>query len=122
MNETARDTVKNFYGSAARKEDQWQDYLGEDVSFSVAAEKKFEGKDVFIKTYTTFLQAVEKIDIQKLFVEGNTVCAIVAYDYVSPNGTSFHQTDAEVWELAGGKIVSFTVYYDATEFRELMAH
>jgi len=121
MGETAKDIIKSFYTSAAKKENQWQECLGDTVSFSVAAEKKFEGKETFIKTYTTFLQAVEKIDIRQLFVEGNTVCAIVSYDYVSPHGTKFHQTDAEVWELADGKIISFTVYYDATEFRNLMA-
>ncbi len=121
MNETVKEIVERFYRSAAQKDDKWQEYLADNVSFSVAAKEKFVGKEMFIKAYTAFLQSVEKLEVRQLFIDNDTACAIINYDYISSNSVTFRQDDAEVWKVADGKIVSFTLYYDETEYRALMA-
>ena len=120
MHETTEEIIKNFYDSATEKSDKWQANLADEVSFSVAAEKKFAGKETFIKTYTMVLQAVERMDVKQLIVEGNTACAIVGYDYISPTKAKLHQDVAEVWNVVDGKITSFTLYYDESEYRSFM--
>jgi ketosteroid isomerase-like protein len=120
MGKTAKEIIKNFYESAAKKSDKWQENLADGVSFSVASEKKFAGKETFIKTYTAVLQVVEKMDVKKLIAEGDTICAIVSYDYLSPTKAKLHQDVAEIWNVEDGKITSFSLYYDETEYRSFM--
>lgn len=120
MGETTKAVIKQFYDSAAAKSGEWQQYLADEVSFSVAAVQKFAGKETFVKTYTMVLQAVEKMEVKQLIAEGNTACAIVAYDYVSSAGAKLHQDVAELWNVADGKITSFTLYYDESEYRAFM--
>ncbi|HSW77285.1 MAG TPA: nuclear transport factor 2 family protein [Candidatus Chromulinivoraceae bacterium] len=120
MDATAKEIIKNFYDSAAKKSDKWQENLADEVSFSVASEKKFAGKETFIRTYTAVLQAVEEMDVKQLITGGDTVCAIVSYDYISPMKARLHQEVAEVWKVVDGKIASFTLYYDEGEYRSFI--
>lgn len=120
MNETTKELINEFYRSAAAKDDKWQQMLADEVSFSLAAKKLFTGKESFIKTYTNFLQSVESLEVRRIFIDGDTACAIVGYNYVSPSGGRLQQDDAEVWTVMDGKIVDFTLYYDQAEYRSFI--
>ena len=93
-NETAGELVKELYKSAAAKDDAWQELLADDVSFCIGAKKLFTGKESFLKAYAKFLQSVESVSVQRVFVDGDTACAILSYVYVSPSGAHLQHDDA----------------------------
>ena len=117
----AADIIRNFYESLAQKTDAWQRDLAEDVVFADASNRlRAEGRDAFIQSFTGFLRAVERVQLQQLIVDGTDAAAVVSYDYVSPSGGRLHQDDAEVWKIVDGKIAALTIYFDITEFRTFM--
>ena len=110
-----------FYESLAQKTDAWQRELAADVVFADASKKlQAEGRDAFIQSFTSFLRAVERVEVRQLIVDGNDAAAVVSYDYVSPSGGRLHQDDAEIWKIVAGKIMALTIYFDITEFRAFM--
>lgn len=118
---TVKEIIQNFYNDVAQKNSEWQKYLAPDILFSDANKKLHaEGKEAFIQSFNNFLLAVQCVQLKDLIIEGDTVCAIVSYDYVSPKGTELHQDVAEVWRVVNGKIVALTIYFDLTEFRNFM--
>lgn len=118
---TVKEIIQNFYNGLARKNDQWQKDLASDIVFSDASKKLHaEGKEAFVQSFTSFLRAVENVQMKQLIVEGSDACAVVGYDYISPKGTKLHQDDAEVWKVVDGKIVALAIYFDITEFRSFM--
>jgi ketosteroid isomerase-like protein len=113
--------IRNFYESLAQKTDGWQRDLAENVVFADASTRLHaEGRDAFIQSFTSFLRAVERVELQWLIVDGSDAAAIVSYDFVSPTGGKLHQDDAEVWKIADGKIAALTIYFDITEFQTFM--
>ena len=115
------DIIRNFYGSLAQKTDAWQRDLAANVVFADASKRLCaEGRDAFIQSFTGFLRAVERVQLQQLLVDGADAAAVVSYDYVSPTGAKLHQGDAEIWKLVDGKIAALTIYFDITEFRTFM--
>lgn len=117
-----REVIQSFYNGLDRKDDSWQENLSDDVLFSGGNQKLHEeGKSAFIQSYVPFLRSVESVQVKQIIVEGVDACAVVGYDYVSPTGAKLHQEDAEVWKVVEGKIVSLTIYFDITEYRNFMA-
>src|SRR5690348_10493188 len=115
------DIIRNFYESLVQKTDAWQRDLAEDVVFADASKRLHaEGRDAFIQSFTGFLRAVERVQLEQLIVDGNDAAAVVSYDYLSPTGGRLHQDDAEIWKIADGKIAALTIYFDITEFRSFM--
>ncbi len=113
--------IRNFYEGLAKKNDQWQENLADNVQFSDASKRLHaEGRDAFIQSFTPFIKSVESVEMKQLIVENGDACAVVGYDYVSPKGAKLHQDDAEVWKVTDGKIASLTIYFDITEFRSFM--
>ncbi len=118
---TVKEILQNFYESLAKKNNDWQKNLSEDVVFSDASNRLHaEGKDAFIQSFTGFLRSIERVQVQQFIIEGTNACAVVSYDYISPKGNKLHQDDAEVWKIADGEIESLTIYFDITEFRAFM--
>ena len=113
--------VQRFYEGLARKDSSWQDSLAEGVAFSDASGKLgAQGREAFVQSFSGFLQAVERVQLRQLIVEGPNAAAVVGYDYVNPAGGRLHQDDAEVWKIEDGQVVSLTIYFDITEFRGFM--
>ena len=118
---TMQAIITSFYDGLAQKNNEWQKNVSESIVFSDASQKLHaEGKEAFIQSFTTFLRAVEKVHMKQLIVEETNACAVVSYDYVSPQGGKLHQDDAEIWKVVDGKIVALTIYFDITEFRSFM--
>ena len=114
--------VTAFYEGLARKDGSWQEHLGEDVDFSDASGKlKARGREAFIESFSSFLRAVERVEVRRLIVAGDEAAAVVVYEYVNRKGEHLEQTDAEVWRVEGGEIAALTIYFDITEFREFMS-
>ena len=118
---TVKEILQSFYNSLAKKNNDWQKNLSEEVVFSDASQKLHaEGKNAFTQSFTGFLRAVENVQVKQVIIEDTNACALVSYDYISPNGNKLHQDDAEVWKITGGMIESLTIYFDITEFRNFM--
>jgi len=116
-----QEVIRNFYVGLALKTDDWQRDLAEDVVFADASKKlQAEGRAAFIQSFTGFLRAVERVELQQLIVDGDDAAAVVSYDYVTPSGGRLHQDDAEIWKVVDGRIVALTIYFDITEFRSFM--
>jgi ketosteroid isomerase-like protein len=116
-----RDVVQRFYDGLARRDSSWHGNLSENVAFSDASGKlNAQGRDAFVESFSGFLRAVDKVQLNQLIVEGPNAAAVVSYDYVNPAGGRLHQDDAEVWKVENGQIVSLTIYFDITEFRGFM--
>lgn len=116
-----KEILQSFYADLAKKNDEWQKNLSENVVFSDASKRLHaEGKDAFIQSFTGFLRAVAKVQPKQYIVEGNNACVVVSYEYISPKGERLHQDDAEVWKVVDGKIEALTIYFDITEFRNFM--
>jgi hypothetical protein len=82
-----QEVIRNFYEGLAHKTDDWQRDLAEDVVFADASKKlQAEGRAAFIQSFTGFLRAVERVELQQLIVDGDDAAAVVSYDYVSPSG------------------------------------
>lgn len=119
----AKETIENFYSSLNRKDDGWQRDLAPNVKFSDASGKlNAEGKEAFIRSFTSFLRGVERVQLKQLILQGSDGAAVVGYDYISPKGNRMHQDDAEVWRIQDGMIAALTIYFDITEFRSFMAN
>jgi ketosteroid isomerase-like protein len=118
---TVQAIITSFYDGLTQKNNEWQKNVSESIVFSDASQKLHaEGKEAFIQSFTTFLRAVEKVHMKQLIVEETNACAVVSYDYISPQGGKLHQDDAEIWKVVDGKIVALTIYFDITEFRSFM--
>ena len=113
--------VEHFYQGLDRKDGSWQRDLADDVAFSDASGRlRADGRDAFIQSFTTFLRAVEQVEVRSLIVDGPNAAAVVGYDYRNPKGDSLHQDDAEIWRVEDGKVKALTIYFDITEFRTFM--
>jgi ketosteroid isomerase-like protein len=87
---------------------------------SLHDEFEFQGPIDTFSSPAPFLEAlrqlhhiVERVDVKKMFVDGNDVC--VLYDMVTrtPAGTAFI---AEWYRVAGDKIASMRAVFDARPF------
>lgn len=118
---SVEDVIQRYYHALAQRNDEWQQDVAADVIFSDASKRLHaEGREAFVQSFTNFLRAVETVQLKQLIVQGPNACAVVSYDYVSPQGAKLHQEDAEVWKVVDGKIVALTIYFDITEFRDFM--
>lgn len=116
-----KEIVQRFYYGLARKDNSCQNMLSDDVEFSDASGRlRALGREGFVQSFTSFLRAVDKVEVKQLIVEEANAAAVVSYDYFNPKGDKLHQDDAEVWRVDDGAISSLTIYFDITEFRGFM--
>jgi len=79
-----------------------------------------EGKEAVTKSFDRFLQAVQAVRVKHMIVENEDACAIVSYNFVSPQGNKLTLDVAEIWKDKDGKLGSLTIYFDIAEFRKFM--
>jgi len=76
----------------------------------------FTTADEYLESLKKLASIVQRIDLKKVFVDGDDVC--VLYDMVTstPAGTAFI---AEWYQVKGGKIAALRVVFDARPFAAL---
>jgi len=76
----------------------------------------FNTADEYLASLKQLAAIVQRIDLKKVFVDGDDVC--VLYDMVTntPAGTAFI---AEWYQVAGGQITALQVVFDARPFAAL---
>ncbi|HUC77007.1 MAG TPA: nuclear transport factor 2 family protein [Vicinamibacterales bacterium] len=114
----AADIVQGFIGAmgkgdfvAARK------FLDSDLSFQGPIET-FHQADPYLESLRKLHHVVERVDMKKMFVDGDDVCLL--YDMVTktPAATAFI---AEWHHVTGDKISAIRVVFDARPFAAMFA-
>jgi hypothetical protein len=109
----AGQVVQGFMGAmgrgdfaAARK------YLDDNLSFRGPIDA-FDKPEPYLQALEKLHKMVERVDMKKMFVDGNDVCLL--YDLVTntPAGTSFV---CEWMQVRGERIASIRVVFDARPF------
>lgn len=79
----------------------------------------FHTADEYLRSLQRLATIIQRIDLQKVFEDGDDVC--VLYDMVTntPAGTAFI---VEWYQVAGGKIARLRAVFDARPFAPLFAH
>ena len=117
---TTKEIVQNFYHALSQK-NGWRALLYEDIIFTDSGLKIHEeGKEAVTKSFDRFLQAVQAVRVKHMIVENEDACAIVSYNFVSPQGNKLTLDVAEIWKDKDGKLGSLTIYFDIAEFRKFM--
>jgi hypothetical protein len=110
---SAGQVVQGFMGAmgkgdfaAARK------YLDDNLSFRGPFDS-FDKPEPYLQALEQLHKIVKRVDMKKMFVDGNDVCLL--YDLVTntPAGTSFV---CEWMQVNGDKIASIRVVFDARPF------
>ena len=114
----ARDVVTGF--QAAMGKDDWagaRRHLADKFQF-VGPFESLSNPDDYLTALRRLHPIVERVDVKKVFVDGDDVC--VLYDLVtnSPAGTAFI---AEWHHVHAGKIDAIRVVFDARPFAPMMA-
>jgi len=98
--------------AAARK------LLHDDLSFEGPIER-FSSPEPYLEALKKLHHIVQRVDVRKMFSDGNDVC--ILYDMVTntPAGTAFI---AEWYQVRGDKIAAIRVVFDARPFAAMFAN
>jgi len=101
---------KGDFGAARR-------YLHDNLSFHGPLDS-FDKPERYLEALAKFHQVVERVDMKKMFIDGNDVCLL--YDVVTktPAGTAFV---CEWYKVKGEKIAELRTVFDARPFAAMFA-
>jgi hypothetical protein len=111
--------LDTYYEGIARKTVGRQP-LSDTIKFNSRATTS-EGKDAYVEATTRFLRAVKSASRKEILIDGDTACAWVAYDLVSPKGSQTSLDVLEIWTEQEGRLNSCTIYFDTAAFRTFIA-
>jgi len=117
----ARELIGTYYYSLNQKDNKWQGLYSDDAVFSDASQTlNAIGKAAVIQSFVPFLKGVAGVNVKRMIVDGEDVCAIVGYEYINPKGNKMNQDVAEVWKVKGEKLAALTIFFDLTAYRAFM--
>ena len=92
-------------------------YLDDNLSFQGPIET-FQEADPYLESLKKLHHIIDRVEMKKMFVDGDDVCLL--YDMVTktPAGTAFI---AEWHQMKGGKIAAIRVVFDARPFAAMFA-
>ena len=110
---SARETVDNY--QAALEKGDFADarkLMQDDLTFQGPLDT-FSTADQYLETRKRLAAIIQRIDLKKVFVDGDDVC--VLYDMITntPAGTAFI---VEWYEVKAGKIAAIHAVFDARPF------
>jgi limonene-1,2-epoxide hydrolase len=110
---SARDVVHRFHAAIGAKDfAAARRLLLDDLSFEGPLDT-FHNADDYIAAIKKLSRIVKRIEIKKLFVDGNDVCVLYDMNTNTPAGTSFI---SEWFRIKGNKISEVRVVFDARSF------
>jgi len=110
---SAGQVVQSFMGAMGKGDfAEARRYLHDNLSFRGPIDT-FDKPEPYLQALGKLHKMVERVDMKKMFVDGNDVCLL--YDLVTntPAGTSFV---CEWMQVRGDKIASIRVVFDARPF------
>ena len=114
---TTRETVQAYF-DALKRRDGWERFLGDGVTFTsfTSPPKRLEGKEAFLGSTRRFYSSIDTFELRDLLVDGAKACALTTYRLRGPDGKSFASDVAEIFTVTGGRIDSFSIYFDSAPF------
>jgi hypothetical protein len=109
----ADQVVQSFMGAMGKGDfTEARRYLHDNLSFEGPIDT-FDKPEPYLQSLEKLHKMVERVNMKKMFVDGNDVCLL--YDLVTntPAGTSFV---CEWMQVKGNKIASIRVVFDARPF------
>ena len=110
--------LEEYYERLARRS-AWEELVADDICF-IGPNTRTDGKAAFIRANHQFVQGVRSFEVKQRLSDGNTACAWVTYQLVSPKGTRAELDVVEIWRAADGKLDQMTIYFDTAAFRGFM--
>ena len=115
MNNQALQVWQAFMGSMQEGNDQWQDLIADDITFTGPVQK-VKGKTDFIQLNLDFFKMVTGFDIHRHAAGEGTVATEGTIKVKSPKGSELSFDLSEFYAIEDGKIKSVSIYYDPREF------
>ena len=107
------------YYDRLTKRGVWGSLLSDDFLMTGTVVKESRGREAHMNN--NFFRGVLGLRVKNMIIEGDSACAIVNYDLVSPKGNRFDADVAEIWKARGGKLISIAVYFDTAYFQKSMS-
>ncbi len=113
-----KELLNKYYEGLSRK-GEWGALLSENFLLTGTVAKETRGRDAFVNN--PFFKLVKGLKVKTMIIDGESACAVVNYDLVSPKGKSFSSEVAEIWKVKNGKLDSIAIYFDTAAFQNSMA-
>ena len=113
-----KELLDRYYDRLTKKGD-WGSLLSDDFLMTGTVVKESRGREAHMNN--NFFRGVLGLRVKNMIIEGDSACAIVNYDLVSPKGNRFDADVAEIWKARGGKLISIAVYFDTAYFQKSMS-
>lgn len=115
---TTKELLNKYYENLSRK-GEWGSLLSLNFLLTGNVAKETRGREAFVNN--PFFKLVKSLKVKAMIIEGESACAIVNYDLVSPKGKSLSSDVAEIWKVKSGKLDSIAIYFDTAAFQKFMA-
>lgn len=113
-----KELLDRYYDRLTKRGD-WGSLLSDDFLMTGTVVKESRGREAHMNN--NFFRGVLGLRVKNMIIEGDSACAIVNYDLVSPKGNRFDADVAEIWKARGGKLISIAVYFDTAYFQKSMS-
>ena len=113
-----KELLDKYYDRLPKKGD-WGSLLSDDFLLTGAGVKESKGREEYMKN--NFFRGVLGLRVKNMIIDGDSACAIVNYDLMSPKGNKFTADIAEIWKARGGKLISIAIYFDTAYFQKSMS-
>ena len=113
-----KELLDKYYDRLPKKGD-WGSLLSDDFLLTGTGVKESKGREAYMKN--NFFSGVLGLRVKSMIIDGDSACAIVNYDLMSPKGNKFTADVAEIWKARGGKLISIAIYFDTAYFQKSMS-
>ena len=113
-----KELLDKYYDRLPKKGD-WGSLLSDDFLLTGTGVKESKGREEYMKN--NFFSGVLGLRVKSMIIDGDSACAIVNYDLMSPKGNKFTADVAEIWKARGGKLISIAIYFDTAYFQKSMS-
>lgn len=113
-----KDTATTYFARLFAR--GWEDVIGEDIEFT-SPNSATRGKAAYVEATNRFKRVARSVEVKKLIVEDENVCAMTRYQLQSPKGNTWQCDTIEVFSISDGKIQSSTIFFDTAGFGKFIA-
>ena len=114
---STRATIEAYF-AALQAGASWQDHFDDDVVFTShgTPAKRVAGLGAVVASTRGFYGMIEGVEVHAVLVDGVRACALTRYALRPPVGDPFESEVAEVFDVADGRIVALTIYFDSAPY------
>ena len=114
---TTQETIEAYFQRLASG-GRWEEWLAESIEFTsfTSPVKKVVGKDAVLEATKRFYSMIDTVRVMELIVSDDRACALTRYELRAPDGRTFCSDVAEIFSVRGGKITSFSIYFDTAPY------